>query len=105
MQRRISIIKDPLAWTTITEQEYSKIKHIVGNTLPNMAISAVQYVENIKPTRAKWRIVALSTLDPHELITEYCFAPVISMVELYFMVSLAIYHKCTLWSCDVKESL
>jgi len=40
-------------WTNISEQEYSKIKHIVGHTLSAMAISTVKYDENGKLKRAK----------------------------------------------------
>jgi len=69
-----------------------------------MAISAVQYVENIKPARAKWRIVALGNLHPHKWSTHDFFVPVISMVELRFMVSLTIQHKYILRSGDVKQA-
>ena len=97
-------LKDLPAWTSINESEYQKIKHIVGHALPTMAISTVKYDENNQPKRVKWRIVALGNLDPNQWSTNDCFAPVISMVELRFLVSLAIHHRRPLRSGDVKQA-
>ena len=92
------------AWTSISESEYQKIRHIVGSALPTMALSTIKYDENGKPKRAKWRIVALGNLDPHAWTTNDCFAPVMSMVELRFLVSLAIHHRRPLRSGDIKQA-
>ena len=43
-------------------------------------------------------------MDPHEWSTSDCFAPVISMVKMRFMVSLVVQHKCALCSGDVKKA-
>ena len=92
------------AWTSITESEYQRIHHIVGPALPTMALSTVKYDEHGKPVRAKWRIVALDNLDPHSWTTNECFAPVLSMVELRFLVSLAVHHRRPLRSVDIKQA-
>ena len=97
-------LKDLPAWTTISESEYLKIRNVVGHALPTMAISTVKYDENNKPKCAKWRIVALGNMDPNQWSTNDCFAPVISMVELRFLVSLAIHHRRPLRSGDVKQA-
>ena len=97
-------LQDIPTWTTISEQEYSKIKHIVCHAFPTMDIFIVKYDENGNPKRTKWRIVALSNLNPHEWSTNNCFAPVISIQELRFMVSLAVHHKCILRSDDIKQA-
>jgi len=54
------------AWITITEREYQQSKHKYGTLLPTMAISTVKYDEMGLPKRAKYIIVALGNLDPHD---------------------------------------
>ena len=54
--------QDLPAWTTITEEQYQRIKHKVGRLLPTMAISTLKYDENGQPKRAKYRIVVLGNL-------------------------------------------
>ena len=83
-------LQNLLTWKPISESECQKIKHVVGNALLTMAISAIKYEENGAPKRAKWYIVALGNLDPHDWSTKGCFVPVLSMLELCFLVSLAI---------------
>lgn len=97
-------LADLPAWTSITESEYRKIRKVVGNALPTMAISTIKYDENGIPTRAKWRIVALGNLNPHEWTTKDCFAPVLSLPELCLLTSLAIHHKRPLKSGDIKQA-
>ena len=41
------------------------------------------------PDRAKYRIVVLGNLDPHNWSSSDCFAPVLSPLELRLMISLA----------------
>ena len=97
-------LKNLPAWITISQAEYDRIRPIVGSALPTMAISTIKYDENGNPSRAKWRIVALGNLDPHTWSSSDCFAPVISQVELRFLVSLAIHHRRPLRSGDVKQA-
>ena len=68
--------------------------------MPTIAISTITYDENGTPP-AKWRIVTLGNLDPHAWSTNDCFAPIMSVVELRFMVSLALHHKHILRSGDI----
>eukprot|EP00957_Ditylum_brightwellii_P028868 2180955-Ditylum_brightwellii.AAC.1 len=69
-----------------------------------MAISTIKYDQDGSPKRVKWRIVALGNLDPHKWSSEEVFTPVMSMLELYVLVSLAIHHKRPLKSGDVKQA-
>ena len=68
-------------WDVITEDEYKKAKHIFGNLLPTMAIAVIKYDEKGKPTRAKYRIVALGNLDPNQWDKNDCYAPVLSQLN------------------------
>ena len=43
--------------------------------------------------RAKYRIVVLGNLDPHDWSKSECFAPVMSQMELNLMMSLACQLK------------
>ena len=97
-------LQDLPAWTEISESEYQQIRHVVGNALPAMAISTLKYDEQGKPKRAKWRIVALGNLDPHEWDSNACFAPVISLLEIRMMASLAVHHKRVLKNADFKQA-
>ena len=68
-----------------------------------MAISTIKYVDNI-PVRAKYRIVALGNLDPINWSKSECFAPVMSMMEIRLLTSLAIRSKRHLKSGDVRQA-
>ena len=63
----------------ISKQEYSKIKHVVGHSIPTMDFFTVKYDKNGKPKCTKWRIVDLSKLDPHEWSNNNCFILVMSI--------------------------
>ena len=69
-----------------------------------MAISTIKYDENGALKRAKWRIVTLGNLDPHDWSTKYCYTPVLSMLELRFLVSLAVQRKVPLNNEDSKQA-
>ena len=53
-------------WITVTESQCKLLHPIVGNALSTMAIFTVKHDENGRPKSAKWRIVALGNLYPHE---------------------------------------
>ena len=92
------------AWTTITEAEYQRQKHKLGALLPTMAISTVKYDEHGRPKRAKYRIVALGNLDPHDWNKQDCFAPVMSLMELRLLTAIAVKHNRSLQSGDFKQA-
>ena len=69
-----------------------------------MAISTIKYDENGAPSRAKYRIVALGNMDPHTWTKSQCYAPVLSLGEMIFLVSLAVKQGITLKSGDVIQS-
>ena len=80
------------AWSYITEEEYQVLcKTFNPSILPTMAITTIKYDEHGEPKRAKYRIVALGNLDPHDWSKEECFAPVLSHLELPLFLSIAIY--------------
>ena len=68
-----------------------------------MAISTIKYVDNI-PVRAKYRIVALRNLDPINWSKSECYAPVMSMMEIRLLASLAVRHKSHLKSGDIRQA-
>ena len=92
------------AWTPISEEQYKEMRSIVGNALPTMAISTIKFDENGQPKRCKWRIVALGNLDPHDWAANDCYAPVLSMIDIRVLTSLAIYFKRKLKNGDIKQA-
>ena len=97
-------LKNLPAWITISEKDYLTNKHKYGPLLPTMAISTIKYDEMGQPKRAKYRIVALGNLDPHDWSKSDCFAPVMTLMELRLLTSIAVKMKCTLKSGDVKQA-
>jgi hypothetical protein len=91
-------------WQTITEQEYEDMKHLYKGIMPTMAISTIKYDGKGNPVRAKYRIVALGNLDPHEWTKQDCFAPVMSQLELRLLTALAVRKKCILKTGDVTQA-
>jgi len=97
-------LKDLPAWTTLTEEEYQEKKNEYKAILPTMAISTIKHDEFGRPKRAKYRIVALGNLDPHDWSKPDCYAPVLSMLELRLMISIAVKFKRILKSGDFKQA-
>ena len=97
-------LKNLPAWITITESEYKSNRKLYGTLLPTMAISTVKYDEHGLPKRAKYRIVALGNLDPHDWSKPDCFAPVMSLKELRLITAIAVKNKCILQSGDFKQA-
>ena len=91
-------------WDFVTEEEYEKLKPIVGKALPSMAISTIKRDGDGKPVRAKYRIVALGNLDPHNWDKSECFAPVLSQPELRLLTAIATQAKRKLKSADVSQA-
>ena len=97
-------LKNLPTWKTITESDYQRNKSKFGAILPTMAISTIKHDENGKPKRAKYRIVALGNLDPHQWRKEDCYAPVMSLMELRFLTALAVRQNRFLKSGDFKQA-
>ena len=97
-------LKNLPAWTVITESEFKNMRHIYKTALPTMAISTIKYDKLGHPKRAKYRIVALGNLDPHEWSQADCYAPVMSLLELRLITAIAVRHKRILKSGDVKQA-
>jgi deoxyuridine 5'-triphosphate nucleotidohydrolase len=91
-------------WEVISEEEYNNMKHILGSLLPTMAISVIKHDGNGKPVRAKYRIVALGNLDPHDWSKNDCSAPVLSQMELRFLTALAAKQKCIPKTGDITQA-
>ncbi len=69
-----------------------------------MAISTIKKDGDGNPVRAKYRIVALGNLDPHNWSKSDCFAPVLSQAELRLLISLATNVNRKMKSCDVSQA-
>jgi deoxyuridine 5'-triphosphate nucleotidohydrolase len=91
-------------WETITETEYEDTKHLYKGVMPTMAISTIKYDGSGAPIRAKYRIVALGNLDPHNWTKNDCFAPVLSHFELRFLTALAAQKKRIPKTGDVSQA-
>jgi hypothetical protein len=74
--------EDTQTWQYITEEEYQNLKSILGRPLPTMAISKIKRDSHGNPVHAKYRIVVLGNLDPHQWSKADCFVPVLSALEL-----------------------
>ena len=91
-------------WMTITESQYQQIKHLCPNILPSMAVSTIKNDENGLPKRAKYKIVVLGNLDPHNWNKSEVHAPVCSLMQLRLMISLAVKKNRFLKQGDVKQT-
>jgi hypothetical protein len=95
---------DIQTWDTISEDQYQSMKHLYQGIMPTMAISTIKYDGAGNPVRAKYRIVALGNLDPHQWTKSDCFAPVLSQLELRFLTALAVRKKCIPKTGDVTQA-
>jgi deoxyuridine 5'-triphosphate nucleotidohydrolase len=91
-------------WEVISEDEFQSMKHLSKGLLPTMAIATIKYDGDGKPDRAKYRIVALGNLDPNQWSKSECFAPVLSQLELRFLIALATRQKCIPKTGDVNQA-
>ena len=80
-----------LAWTSITESEYQKIKHKSGILLPTIVVSTLKDDKNNKPKHAKYRIFALGNLDPPNWNHQDAFAPVLSLLEVQLLAAISVH--------------
>jgi hypothetical protein len=69
-----------------------------------MAIATLKYDEFHCPKRAKYRIVVLGNHDYHTWSKEATAALLMPQLELCLLTALAVYHKCILKNCDVKQA-
>jgi hypothetical protein len=92
-------------WDLLSEDEYQILKKMgKGGIMPTMAISTIKTNGQGEPVRAKYRIVALGNLDPTKWSSEDCFAPVLSQLELRFLISLAVQNKCIPKTGDIQQA-
>ena len=78
-------------WEYITKEQYQTLRPVTGNALPaTMApLSKVKKDKDGNPDHAKYRIVALGKIDPHDCSSSGdCFAPVLSPLELRLLISI-----------------
>jgi hypothetical protein len=97
-------LEDIDTWEKITEEEYQESKHLYKGLMPTMAIAVIKKDGDGNPVRAKYRIVALGNLDPHSWSKSDCFAPVLSQLELRFLVALATQQKCIPRTGDITQA-
>jgi len=53
-------------YEVITNEEYKRLKHKVKGILPTMAIATIKTDGDGNPVRAKYRIVTLGNMNPHQ---------------------------------------
>jgi deoxyuridine 5'-triphosphate nucleotidohydrolase len=95
---------DTQTWQYITEDEYQNLKSVLGRPLPTMAISKIKRDSQGNPTRAKYRIVVLGNLDPHQWSKADCFAPVLSALELRLLLAVATNLRVIPKQCDAIQA-
>ena len=95
---------DTKTWEYISETEYQDLHKVIGNALPTMALSKIKKDENGRPDRAKYRIVVLGNLDPHDWTSQDCFAPVLSPLELKLLVAISTHLKTIPKTGDVAQA-
>ena len=61
-------------------------------------------MSNGRPKRAKYRIVALGNLDRVHWSKGDVYAPVLSMIELRLLTSIAVRNNCVMKSGDIKQA-
>eukprot|EP00957_Ditylum_brightwellii_P075206 5715467-Ditylum_brightwellii.AAC.1 len=69
------------------------MRHITRPALPTMAISGVNYDPDGNPVRAKYRIVALGSLDTNPWSKADCFTPVLYQMELRLLLSTTVRNR------------
>ena len=97
-------LQDFGTWEVISETEYQKLKPIVGNALPSMAISTIKKDQDGKQMWCKYRLVVLGNLDPNNWSKSDCFAPVLSQMELRLLLTIAVSKYCTPKTADVSQA-
>jgi hypothetical protein len=97
-------LEDIDTWETISETEYQESKHLYKGVMPTMAIEVIKKDGEGRPVRAKYRIVALGNLDPHLWSKSDCFTPVLSQLELRFLVALATQQQCIPKTGDITQA-
>ena len=88
----------------ITEEEYKALRPIIENALPSMVISKVKMDENGNPDCAKYHIVVLGNLDPHDWSNRDCFAPVLSSFDLRLQIAIAVQNCIIPKTGDVSQA-
>ena len=88
----------------ISNEEYQKLKPVVGNALPSMAISTIKEDQDGKPIGCKYHLVVLGNLEPSNWSKSDCFAPVLSQLELRLLLTIAVSKTCTPKTADVSQA-
>jgi hypothetical protein len=91
-------------WQYITEEEYQNLKTVLGRPLPTMAISKIKRDPQGNPIRAKYHIVVLGNMDPHQWSKADCFAPVLSALELRLLIAIAPHLRVIPKQCDAVQA-
>mmetsp|Transcript_7172 Transcript_7172/g.13632 ORF Transcript_7172/g.13632 Transcript_7172/m.13632 type:complete len:381 (-) Transcript_7172:292-1434(-) len=95
---------DTNTWEYISEEEYQNLKTLLGRPLPTMPISKIKRDAAGNPIRAKYRIVVLGNLDPHNWSKSDCFAPVLSALELRILLAIATQFRVIPKQCDAIQA-
>ena len=104
MEEYLGLHLDSETWEYLSKEDYQRIKKVVGRPLPTMALSKIKTDKHGNPEHAKYRIVVLGNLDPHQWSSTDCFAPVLSALELCILIALATQLKVVPKTGDVSQA-
>ena len=78
-------------WSVISEEEHESNRHKYGQKCPQWPLQLLKSNSQGQPKcAAKYHMMALGNLDPHEWSQADCYAPVMSQQELLFITSLTV---------------
>ena len=77
-------------WVTLDQKYGNAIKHHVSGILPTMDISTIKPDSQGKPIRAKYIIVSMGNMDPHNWTKSQCYSPVLSIPETRLIISISV---------------
>ena len=104
LEEYLSLHETTQTWEYITEEEYQVLRPVIGNALSSMAISKIKIYEKGNPDRAKYCIIVLGNLDPHDWSNSDCYAPVMSPLELRLLVPIATQMRRIAKTGDISQA-
>ena len=104
LEEDLGLHVDTQTWEYITEDQYQLLRPVVSNALPSMALSKINKIDGV-PDRAKYCIVVLGNLDPHNWSSADCFTPVFSPVEFNLLIALATKSASPKLAMSAKPSV
>ena len=104
LEEYLGLHEETQTWQYISEEDYQRLRPVIGHALPSMAISKIKFDQDGHPARPKYRIVLLGNLESTHWDNNACFAPVLSPLELRLLTSIATQMKCMMKTGDVSQA-